>query len=87
MSVVITSRPRLEVRPFRLQGPGGGKIIVGARDGSRAPSVQIVGPSVYNVNTQPQAATRFSDTDIDRAELEALLRLLARDKVRQLYRG
>ena len=50
---------------------------MGARDGSRAPSVQIVGPSVYNVNTQPQAATRISDTDIDRAELEALLRLLA----------
>ena len=32
--------------------------------------------SIYN--------TRFSDTD--RAELEALLRLLARDKVRELYR-
>ena len=62
---------------------------MGARDGSRAPSVQIVGPSVYNanVNTKPQAATRFSDTDIDRAKLEALLRLLARDKVRELYRG
>mgnify|MGYP001176565570 CR=1 FL=1 len=87
-SVVITSRPRLEVRPFRLEGPGGGKIIVGASDGSRAPSVQIVGPSpiYYNVPAQPQAATRVSDTDIDRAELEALLRL-ARERVRELYGG
>ena len=85
-SVVITSRPRLEVRPFRLEGPGGGKIIVGASDGSRAPSVQIVGPSpiFYNVPAQPQVATR--DTDTDRAELEALLRL-ARERVRELYGG
>jgi len=85
-SVVITSRPRLEVRPFRLEGPGGGKIIVGASDGSRVPSVQIVGPSpiFYNVPAQPQVATRDSDTD--RAELEALLRL-ARERVRELYGG
>ena len=85
-SVVITSRPRLEVRPFRLEGPGGGKIIVGASDGSRVPSVQIVGPSpiFYNVPAQPQVATR--DTDTDKAELEALLRL-ARERVRELYGG
>ena len=101
-SIVITSRPRLEVRPFRLEGPGGGRIIVGASDGSRAPSVQIIGPShitgggpsgsVKIAGSRPfhkgnlQAATRLSETDIDRAELEALLRL-ARERVRELYGG
>ena len=47
-----------------------------------------VGPSpiFYNVPAQPQAATRVSDTDTDRAELEALLRL-ARERVRELYGG
>jgi len=101
-SIVITSRPRLEVRPFRLEGPGGGRIIVGASEGSRAPSVQIIGPShitgggpsgsVKIAGSRPfqkadlQAATRLSEADIDRAELEALLRL-ARERVRELYGG
>ena len=105
-STVITSRPRLEVRPFRLEGPGGGKIIVGGSDGFRAPSVEIVGPGgervsseshssvkivgpspmFYNLNQQQQTAARVSETDIDKVELEALLRL-ARERVKALYGG
>ena len=105
MSIVITSRPRLVVRPFRLEGPGGGRIIVGGSDGSRAPSVEIIGPSPITgggrggsvkiagsgtfsnkAKVNHQAATRFTETDIDRAELEALLRL-ARERVKALYGG
>ena len=96
----------MEVRPFRLEGPGGGKIIVGGSDGFRAPSVEIVGPGgervsseshssvkivgpspmFYNLNQQQQTAARVSETDIDKAELEALLRL-ARERVKALYGG
>jgi len=102
-STVVTSRPRLEIRPFRLEGPGGGKIIVGGSDGSRAPSVEIIGPShivggvrassrspsVKIVGPAPifhQEETRFSEVNVDRAELEALLRL-ARERVKALYGG
>ena len=90
-SVVITSRPRLEIRPFTLEGPGGGTINVGGREGSRAPSVVIVRPSdarrpslntrqiYYNVNNL--AGTRSSEADLDREELEVLLRL-AKERLR-----
>ena len=85
-ATVITSRPRLEVRPFRLEGPGGEKIIVGSSEGSRAPNVQIVGPRPIFLNVNSQGPARISETDLDRAELEALLRL-ARERVRELNRG
>ena len=90
-SVVITSRPRLEIRPFTLEGSGGGTINVGGREGSRAPSVVIVRPSdaripsfntrkiYYNVDNL--AGTRSSEADLDREELEVLLRL-AKERLR-----
>ena len=81
-ATVITSRPRLEVRPFRLEGPGGEKIIMGGS----APNVQIVGPRPIFRNVNSQGPARISETDLDRAELEALLRL-ARERVRELNRG
>ena len=49
----------MEVRPFRLEGPGGGKIIVGGSDGFRAPSVEIVGPGGERVSSESHSSVKI----------------------------